>query len=84
MRGTTTFKVLQDLFNGLIWNLCPKTEFCSADVVEIAVNLAILTFNSGEVIILDRCSFLTYQFLSSTDENRIWLDDWKTKEVVKK
>ena len=36
-------------FNSLIWNRCPKIEFCSADIVEIATNLAVITFNSGQV-----------------------------------
>lgn len=35
-------------FNSLIWRRCVKTEFCSLDVVEIAVSLAAITFNSGQ------------------------------------
>ena len=38
-------------FNSLIWNRCPKTEFCSADIVEIATNLAVITFNSGQGVL---------------------------------
>ena len=36
-------------FNSTIWQHCPKTEFCSATVVEIAVNLAVISFNSVQV-----------------------------------
>ena len=36
-------------FNSTIWQRCPKTEFCSATTVEIAVNLAVISFNSGQV-----------------------------------
>ena len=36
-------------FNSLIWNRFPKTEFCSSTVVSIAVDLAVMTFNSGKV-----------------------------------
>ena len=36
-------------FNSTIWQRCPKTEFCSATTVEIAVNLAVNSFNAGQV-----------------------------------
>ena len=36
-------------FNSTMWQCCPKTEFCSATTVEIAVNLAVISFNSGQV-----------------------------------
>ena len=32
-------------FNSTIWQRCPKTEFCSATIVEIVVNLAVIFFN---------------------------------------
>ena len=34
-------------FNSLIWSRCPKTEFCSLTIVETAVNMAVMVFNSG-------------------------------------
>ena len=34
-------------FNNVIWSRCPKTEFTSPDSVQIAVNLAVITFNNG-------------------------------------
>lgn len=34
-------------FNKVVWQRCSKTDFSSAYVVETAVNLAVLTFNSG-------------------------------------
>ena len=36
-------------FNNTIWQRCPKTEFCSATTLEIAVNLAVISFNAGQV-----------------------------------
>ena len=34
-------------FNQLIWDRCPKTQFSSKKVVEIAVSSAVLHYNSG-------------------------------------
>ena len=34
-------------FNSIIWSRCPKTLFCSLVSVDIAVNLAMITFNHG-------------------------------------
>ena len=34
-------------FNSVIWSRCPKTGFCSLVSVDIAVNLAVITFNHG-------------------------------------
>ena len=34
-------------FYSIIWSLCPKTGFCSLVSVDIAVNLAAITFNHG-------------------------------------
>jgi len=76
-------------FNSLIWNRCSKTEFCSEDVVEIAVGMAVMTFNSGKKSLkslLERlglnCSSLTMNLLVSQDEYRVWLAEWKSNEHV--
>ena len=78
-------------FNSLIWNRCPKTEFCSADIVEIASNLAVITFNSGQGALkglLQRlnfhCGSTTLTFLHNKDDFRIWQAEYKGKELVKK
>ena len=34
-------------FNNIIWSWCPKTGFCSVEIVEIEVNQAVITFNHG-------------------------------------
>ena len=34
-------------FNNIIWSRCPKTGFCSVEIVEISVYLAAITFNHG-------------------------------------
>ena len=34
-------------FNNIVWSRCPKTESCSLVSVDIAVNLAAITFNHG-------------------------------------
>ena len=61
-----------ETFNSIIWQRCPKTEFCSATTVEIAVNLAVISFNAGQVpfaALQERLgvtvSPLTMQYLSS-------------------
>ena len=78
-------------FNSLIWNRCPKTEFCSRTVVSIAVDLAVMTFNSGKVSLrslFDRLGLsygsLTSNFFQSQDDNRVWLAEWKSSDLVKK
>ena len=77
--------------NSLIWNRCPKTEFCSSTVVSIAVDLAVMTFNSGKVSLrslFDRlglsCGSLTSNFFQSQDDNHVWLAEWKSRDLVKK
>ena len=36
-----------EAFNRMIWHLCPKESFCSAQIVKTAVDLSILSFNGG-------------------------------------
>ena len=78
-------------FNAIIWNRCPKVGFCSSNVVEIAVNLAVITFNSGMIALTPLLYELGYHygsttssFLTSKDNSRIWLSVYKDKELVKK
>lgn len=78
-------------FNSLIWNRCVKTEFCSVDVVEIAVSLAVITFNSGQESLKGLFQRLGYKytptlahFLRSKDETRIWMANYRGRELVKK
>ena len=77
-------------FNSLIWNRCVKTEFCSAEVVEIAVGLAVITFNSGQEVLKGLFHRLGYrytptvaEFLKSKDDNRIWMAEYRGRELVK-
>ena len=78
-------------FNSLIWTQCPKTKFCSAGVVEIAVDLAVVTFNSGQGALrtlLQRLNFhcgpTVMKYLDSIDDTRIWMAEFKGKELVKR
>lgn len=78
-------------FNGTIWNRVPKTEFCSSEVVALAVDLAVIAFNSGQGALkglLDRLGYhygpTTLSFLQKKDDHRIWLAEYKGKELVKK
>ena len=78
-------------FSSLIWNRCPKTEFCSSTGVSIAVDLAVMTFNSGKVSLRSlfdhlglSCGSLTSNFFLSQDDNRVWLTEWKCSNLVKK
>ena len=36
-------------FNSVVWQRCSKTDFSSPVTVELAVNLAVLTFNRGMI-----------------------------------
>lgn len=78
-------------FNALIWDRCPKTDFSSAVIVEIAANMAVITFNSGREAqkgVLERlhlhCGPTTEAFLHTSDEVRIWHAEFKGKELIKK
>ena len=64
--------------NSTIWQHCPKTKFCSATTVEITVNLAVISFNSGQVPfpkLQERLevtvSPLKRQYLSDKDHHRV-------------
>ena len=78
-------------FNALIWGRCPKTEFHSTVVVEIATHLAVITFNSGKEAfqtVLEElrlpCGSTTLSYLQELDKERIWQAEHKGKELVKK
>lgn len=78
-------------FNSLVWNRCVKTEFCSAEVVNIAVSLAVITFNSGHGELKGlfeqlsyRCTSTMEHFFKSKDDTRIWMANYREKELVKK
>ena len=45
LRGATQNR--NECFNGLVWQMCPKTGFCSARIVEMAIALAAAWFNDG-------------------------------------
>ena len=78
-------------FNSMIWNQCPKTEFASPIVVEIAVHMAEVTFSSGHGAwkgLLERLKYglgsTLLKFLDSKDELRVWIAEYKQKELVRK
>ena len=39
-------------FNSILWKMCPKEGFCSVDTVQLAANLAVLSFNHGTISLL--------------------------------
>ena len=49
-RGATQNR--NECYNGLVWGMCPKEQFCGLAVVEIAASLAVLHFNDGALPIL--------------------------------
>ena len=51
----------KESFNIIVWSRCPETGFCSLVSVEIAVSLAVITFNHG----LEGLSPLFEQLLGS-------------------
>ena len=65
-------------FNNIVWSRCPKTGFCSVVSVDIAVNLAAISFNHGmeglsplfEQVIGSPPSAFTANYISSSDYKR--------------
>ena len=65
-------------FNNIVWSRCPKTGFCSVVSVDIAVNLAAITFHHGleglsplfEQVIGSPPSAFTANYISSSDDKR--------------
>ena len=66
-------------FNNIVWTRNPKTGFCSVEIVEIAVNLAAITFNHGfeglSPLFVKLFGFpprgFTANYLSSSDLKRV-------------
>jgi len=78
-------------FNATIWNYCPKTEFCSATVVEIAVTMASIVFNEGrfpfarlQEAIGVKVAPYTSLYLQSRDIRRVSGAEYKAPNMVKK
>ena len=83
---------LNESFNSTIWQHCPKTrEFCSATTVEIAVNLAVISFNSSQVPFAKFQERLEVtvsppmrQYLSDKDHHRVSASVMKAEALVKR
>ena len=82
---------LNESFNSTIWQHCPKTEFCSATPMVIAVNLAVISFNSGQVPYAKFQEKLevtvsppTRQYLSDKDHQRVSASVMKVEAQVKR
>ena len=66
-------------FNSIIWSRFPKTGFCSLVSVDIAVNLAAITFNHGLEGLLPLFvhllgsppSAFTANYIASSDDKRL-------------
>ena len=78
-------------FNGTVWNYLPKTDFYSAEVVGTAVDLAVVNFNGGQGALLSlfeqlnyHCGPTTKTFFRKKDDRRIWMADYKGRELVMK
>ena len=72
----------------MMWSTCPKTEFSSPATVQIAVNLALLTFNCGMQALSPllrqlgvQPSPLVENFLSLRDMTRLKRAEEKEEEV---
>ena len=69
---------------------CPRTEFCSMVVVETAVNMAVMAFNSGmkpSATLLQcmghECNPSILQYLNEMDDKIIYRAEVKDQEAVK-
>ena len=75
-------------FNNIIWSWCPKTGFCSLVSVDIAVNLAAITFNhvlEGHLPLFVQLlgsppSAFTANYIASSEDGRV--HEPETEKVV--
>ena len=88
LRGATQNQ--NECFNGLVWQLCPKTSFCGARAVEMAAAFATAWFNDGAVAvqhILQEMSLDTGVFtasaLVSLDRSRAYHAERKVSNAAK-
>ena len=62
-------------FNSVIWNRCPKVDFYSSAVVEIAANMAVLTFNSVQEALKNILKQLNIPYGPTTEAYLMSTDD---------
>ena len=89
MRGATQNR--NESYNGMVWALCPKEQFCGLEVVETAAALAVIHFNNGSVALLKvltemGCSLgeFTHRQLLSEDRMRVQKSNKKETESEKR
>ena len=78
-------------FNSVVWQRCSKTDFSSPVTVELAVNLAVLTFNRGMISLTSVFGHLGIQLgplglrcLEAKDADRIQRAASKASDVAKR
>ena len=73
--------------SSLIWSRCPKTELCSLTIVETAVNMAVMVFNSEMKLFVTFSSawdmIATQTHTNISDDRRIYQAEVKDQEAVK-
>ena len=89
LRGATQNH--NESFNGLVWAMCPKEQFCGLEIVETAAALATAHFNHGagaigKVLQEMGCyhGHYTTGQLKAEDEEWIKQSIWKEKEEKKR
>ena len=80
-----------ECFNGIVWSMCPKEQFCGLGVVETAAALAVLRFNNGGISLLKvlhemgcHRGIFTEQHLYAEDERRVAKSIVKASQAEKK
>ena len=53
---------VNESLNGLIWNWCPKSVYCSNEIIKIVVCSAIISFNDGFYFMNWKKYFMSYIF----------------------
>lgn len=79
-------------FNSVIWNRCSKTDFSSPESVQVAIYLAVLTFNEGQQSLLPiieelggcKPSPFCERMLAHADSCRLYKSIVQQSEVAKK
>ena len=80
-----------ECFNGIVWSMCPKEQFCGLGLVETATALAVLRFNNEGISLLNvlhemgcHRDIFTEQHLYAEDERRVAKSIVRASQAEKK
>ncbi|XP_011687392.1 PREDICTED: uncharacterized protein LOC105449711 [Wasmannia auropunctata] len=81
---------VNESFNSVVWSIAPKMTSSGKDIINIAINIAVVTFNDGLCSIMNIMDVLgitvgrqCYEFCLQVDSRRIQLAESSTSEAAK-